>query len=413
MNFIELIFVFGLAESFILFLYAIRWYIFVFVSLKSGPVNILGEFECNPNSCFVSVLLPIYNEPNVVERLLEACTSLNFPFFEVVVVDDSNDCVTTEKLEGWCSNPKVKVIHRSSRKGWKGGALNVALDHMDSRSSHVLVFDADFVPPKDLASRFIAKFRDESVVVIQGYQKLDLNADENWITKGVRAWTSLYNMIELNGQQKMGLFSPLTGCVFMVRSDLLKKMRFKEVTDEDWNLTMRLYENGYKIVYDPGLVASGECPNTLKRLFKQQARWAEGHTRTFRSHFLKIWRNKFLNLREKIDFVFIGASFLNSILIVLLSLSWLITLLFPTVYLPIPIVQTGFFLLLVSMPAGVSASLVALSLEGTRKDFRKVGYAWILNFVITPVIAFAALKGLLTRKGFFHRTHKTGRITKE
>ena len=113
------------------------------------------------------------------------------------------------------------------------------------------------------------------------------------------------------------------------------------------------------------------------------------------------------------DFVFIGASFLNSILIVLLSLSWLITLLFPTVYLHIPILQTGFFLLLVSMPAGVSASLVALSLEGTRKDFRKVGYAWILNFVITPVIAFAALKGLLTRKGFFHRTHKTGRITKE
>ena len=138
----------------------------------------------------------------------------------------------------------------------------------------------------------------------------------------------------------------------------------KEVTDEDWNLTMRLYENGYKVLYDPGLVASGECPNTLKRLFKQQARWAEGHTRTFRSHFLKIWRNKFLNLREKIDFVFIGASFMNSILIVLLSLSWLITLLFPTVYLPIPIVQTGFFLLLVSMPAGVSASMAALSSAG-------------------------------------------------
>jgi len=295
----------------------------------------------------------------------------------------------------------------------KGGALNVALDHMDSLSSHVLVFDADFVPDKDLASRFLAKFQDDSVVSIQGYQKLDLNADENWITKGVRAWTSLYNMIELNGQQKMGLFSPLTGCVFMVRADLLRKLRFEEVTDEDWNLTMRLYENGYKVLYDPGLVASGECPNTLRRLFRQQARWAEGHTRTFRSHFLEIWRCKFLKLREKVDFVFIGASFLNSTLIVLLSLAWLITLLFPTVYLPLPIVQTGMLLLFASMPAGVSASLVALSLEGARRDFRKVGYAWLLNFVATPVIAFAALKGLLTRKGFFHRTHKTGRITKE
>jgi cellulose synthase/poly-beta-1,6-N-acetylglucosamine synthase-like glycosyltransferase len=185
------------------------------------------------------------------------------------------------------------------------------------------------------------------------------------------------------------------------------------VTDEDWNLTMRLYENGYKVLYDPSLVASGECPSTLKRLFRQQARWAEGHTRTFRSHFLKIWKCKYLKLREKIDFVFIGASFLNSILIVMLSLMWIITLLFPMVFLPLPIVYTGLLLLLATIPAGVSASLVALSLEGARKDYSKVGYAWVLNFVATPIIAFAALKGLLTRKGFFHRTPKTGIIIKK
>ena len=99
---------------------------------------------------------------------------------------------------------------------------------------------------------------------------------------------------------------------------------------------MRLDENSFKVLYDPSLVASGQCPSTLRRLFRQQARWAECHTRTFRSHFFKIWRCKFLKLKEKIDFVFIGASFLNSILIFLLSLTWIITLLFPAVFLPMP-----------------------------------------------------------------------------
>lgn len=412
MNFVELIFVFGFIECVILFLYAIRWYIFAFVTMKSGPVDNPGKYTHNSNSCFVSVLLPIYNEPNVIDRLLRACTSFSSVPFEVVVVDDSNDGVTTEKLDGWRSHPKVKVIHRSSRKGWKGGALNVGLEHINPQSTHVLIFDADFVPPKDLASRFIARF-DDDLDVIQGYQRHDLNADENWITKGVRVWTSLYNMVELNGQQKMGLFSPLTGCVFMIRTDLLKKLKFEEVTDEDWNLTMRLYENGHKVLYEPGLVASGECPNTLRRLLKQQARWAEGHTRTFRSHFLKIWRCKFLNLKEKVDFVFIGASFLNSTLIVLLSFAGLIALLFPAVFLPLPIVQTSTLLFLASIPAGVATSLAALYLEGARKDYKKVGHAWLLNFIATPVIAAAALKGLLTRKGFFHRTHKTGKITRK
>jgi len=397
----------------ILFLYAIRWYLFAFVSLKSRIVNNPGKHGCNPHSCFVSVLLPVYNEPNVVDRLLKACTSFNSPPCEVVVIDDSDDGVTTEKLEAWRNHPNVKVIHRGSREGWKGEALNVGLDHADPRSTHFLVFDADFVPPSDLVSRFLSRLENDKVAVVQGYQRHDLNAEENWITKGVRVWFSMYNMIELNGQQRLGLFSPLTGSVFMARADVLQKLRFEGVMTEDWNLTMRLYENGYKILYDPSLAASGECPSTLRRVFRQQARWAEGHTRTFKDHFLKIWKCKFLRLREKVDFVFIGYSFLNSILIVALTAAWLITMMFPSVYLPLPIVQTGMFLLLASIPAAIFASLVALSLEDARRDWRKIGYAWLLNFIVTPVIAFAALKGLFIRKGYFHRTYKTGKILKE
>ena len=79
------------------------------------------------------------------------------------------------------------------------------------------------MPPKDLPLRFMSRFKDSQILVVQGYQRHDLNADENWITKGVRVWTSLYNMVELNGQQKMGLFSPLKGCVFMIRSEVVKK----------------------------------------------------------------------------------------------------------------------------------------------------------------------------------------------
>jgi cellulose synthase/poly-beta-1,6-N-acetylglucosamine synthase-like glycosyltransferase len=397
----------------ILFLYAVRFYILAFVSLKSKPADYPRKHKCNPHSPFVSILLPIYNEPNVVDRLLGACTSFNSPEYEVIVVDDSDDGITRDQLKFWCNHPKVKLFHRSSRDGWKGGALNVGLDHSNPKSTHVLVFDADFVPPTDLVSRFLDRFANDEVVAVQGYQKHDLNADENWITKGVRVWTSMYNMVELNGRQRLGLFSTLTGCVSMFRADVLRKLRFEEVTDEDWNLTMRLYENGYKILYDQRLAASGECPSTLRRFFRQQARWAEGHTRTFRSHFLKIWRCRFIKLRKKIDFVFVGCSFLNSALVVALTVAGLITLMFPRAYFALPLVQTGFLLLLASVPAAFMTSLVALSLEGAQKDFRKIGYAWLLNFIVTPVFAFAALKGLFTRNGYFRRTYKTGRIVRK
>ena len=362
---------------------------------------------------FVSVLLPIYNEPNVVDRLLKACTSFNSPEHEIIVIDDSDDKVTEQKLKVWQDHPLVKVVNRDSRRGWKGGALNTGLKKVDPRSSHVMVFDADFVPPSNLVSKFVKKFQANDVVAIQGYQKHDLNSDENWVTKGVRVWHSMYNMVELNGKEKLGLFLPLTGGVFMMRTDVLKKLNFEEVTDEDWNLTVRLYENGYKIDYDPDLAASGECPNTFRKLLRQHTRWAEGHTRTFREHFWKILRSQNLNLKEKIDFLITGYCFLHTVMVTILMGALIIIAVFPSTTFPVYLSQIQTILLFASVPSAISASLVALYLENSKKDYKKFGYAWLLNFLIVPFMAYAALKGLLTRNGKFNRTYKTGKITRE
>jgi cellulose synthase/poly-beta-1,6-N-acetylglucosamine synthase-like glycosyltransferase len=231
---IDLVLFLGFVETVILFLYAARWYFFSYVSLRDRKNSFLNsETSVDNKDFFVSILLPIYNEPNVVDRLLKACTSFNSPEHEVVVIDDSDDKLTKERLRAWLDHPLLKIVNRDSRKGWKGGALNSGLEKIDPRSTHVLVFDADFVPPSNLVSEFVKRFQGNGVVAVQGYQKHDLNADENWVTKGVRVWHSMYNMVELNGKQKLGLFLPLTGGVFMIRTDVLKELNFEEVTNED------------------------------------------------------------------------------------------------------------------------------------------------------------------------------------
>jgi len=411
---VDIIFLLGFVETIILFLYAVRWYIFTFFSLRGWKNHdTTKDYEKKFEDYFISILLPIYNEPNVIDRLLKVCTSFNSPEYEVVVIDDSDDGVTTNKIVAWKGNHRIKLIHRDSRKGWKGGALNTGLENVDSRSSHVMVFDADFVPPSNLVSRFVERFRDGEVVAVQGYQRHDLNADENWVTKGVRVWHSMYNMVELNGKQRLGLFSPLTGGVYMIRTDVLKELNFEEVTDEDWDLTVRLYENGYKIDYDPSLAASGECPNTFRKLFRQHSRWAEGHTRTFRNYFWKILRCNHLGLREKIDFILTGYCFLHTVMVAILMGALLVSLAFPHTTFPSYFATMQTLLLVASTPAAISASWAALSLEKAQKDFRKFVYAWLLNLLLIPSMAYAALKGLLTRDGYFYRTYKTGRITKK
>lgn len=414
-QFVDFIAVLGCFEVLVLLLYAARYYMFTYTAAKSG-IPRANNPHSNPShhnkNSFVSVLLPVYNEKNVINRLLTFCTDFDYPDYEVVVIDDSID-ETTEMLTKWADHPRVKVVHRDSRKGWKGGALNVGLSKINPRSTHVIIFDADFVPPKDLVDRFLERFDDDGVTVVQGYQVHDLNAEENWITNAYKVMFSVSNMVELNAKNKLKLLLPITGSVYMIRTDVLKKMQFDECLTEDWELTLRLYEEGYKVVYDPTLMASAECPNTLSKYFRQNMRWAEGHTRSaFRQHFWKMLGSKFVTTREKLDFLFQAGIYLNSILIIASSLGGILSLHSLEYALSISYVLVTLLFVAIGVPSLAVASIVALKLENQREYFSKIPNLLILGYLSTPVTAYASLKGLITGKSYFHRTYKTGKITK-
>jgi glycosyltransferase involved in cell wall biosynthesis len=83
----------------------------------------------------------------VIERLLESCVVLtyNAKRFEIIVIDDSSDG-TFAILSSWKKRiPNLKVIHRSTRNGWKGGTLNAGLNNINQKSQYTLVIDADNV----------------------------------------------------------------------------------------------------------------------------------------------------------------------------------------------------------------------------------------------------------------------------
>ena len=294
--------------------YATRVYLFALLARKykkhrgSGKRTLLQD-----ERPFVSILIPTYNEPNVVDRILMACTGLDYDQYEVIVIDDSTD-ETVEKLRKWAYHPRVKVIHRDHRDGWKGGALNEGLKHLDPRSRFVLVFDADFVPPRDVIQRFLTNFTDEKVGAVQGYQWYILNADENWLTKSVRTITTATYAFDLIARKMCDGFIQLCGSAMMIRRDVLEEVGgFGTDITEDWELTLRIYQHGYRVAYDETIKVPCEVPSTLKRYIKQQCRWAEGHTRNFKRYFWKILGNRELPLRTKLDFLMVGGIFLTSV----------------------------------------------------------------------------------------------------
>src|SRR5258708_29038980 len=94
-----------------------------------------------------------------------------------------------------------------------------------------------------------------NIATIQGYQWHVLNKSENWITRGIRSEYSGSYVIERTGTQRYQGLEQISGSVYMIRKNVLEQIGWGTSITEDFELTLRLYEKGYKVIYTPYLQA--------------------------------------------------------------------------------------------------------------------------------------------------------------
>jgi cellulose synthase/poly-beta-1,6-N-acetylglucosamine synthase-like glycosyltransferase len=92
------------------------------------------------SSSVVSINIATRNEESIIDGLLNSLNRLTYDSnrFEVIVVDDSIDS-TFRILEGWKKRMEnLKIIKRNQKIGWKGGALNLALEYLRRDPSKIV-----------------------------------------------------------------------------------------------------------------------------------------------------------------------------------------------------------------------------------------------------------------------------------
>jgi len=371
---------------------------------------------------FVSIHVAAYNEKRVIERLLTCLEQLDYPEYEVVVVDDSTD-ESVQLLQGWVNRPRFKIGHRNSRLGFKGGALREALKVMDPRTEYVVIFDADSMPFPDSIERFLPYFyqvdadkevtRRDEVAAVQSYQWHVLNKSESWLTEAVRAEYAGSYMVERPFQDAVGSLKMIAGTAYMIRADILREVGWGTSLTEDWELTLKLYARGYKIAYTPWAETPAECVSTFSRLARQRMRWAEGHTFNVRKWFLPIMLSKSVSPLEKVEFAYDAAYYLQAALFAVGTLSWLLSELVFKAHIPGWTAALGWSLIFSNVFALPLMNLGGLILEDAPvRDIQGVFGALVLSFALVPFQGWAALKGLLEKdEGPWFRTPKTGIIT--
>ncbi|WP_035215758.1 cellulose synthase family protein [Desulfobulbus elongatus] len=230
---------------------------------------------------FVTVQLPLFNEPYVAERLIDNIIALDYPRdrFEVQILDDSTDDTTEicERKAGMYRDRgfDIRVIHRTDRTGFKAGALAEGL--RQAKGEFVAIFDADFLPSPRFLRDTVPYFRDERVGVVQT-RWAHLNSDYSLFTKLQALQLNVHFTIEQMGRKAGNHFLQFNGTAGIWRKRAIEDAGGwkADTLTEDLDLSFRAQLKQWQIVYLEDIEAPAELPAEMNGIKSQQFRWMKG-----------------------------------------------------------------------------------------------------------------------------------------
>jgi cellulose synthase/poly-beta-1,6-N-acetylglucosamine synthase-like glycosyltransferase len=355
---------------------------------------------------FVTVQLPVFDERDVVERLVDAVAGLDWPAdrLQIQLLDDSTDDTAARAAPALARararGIDASCLHRDDRVGWKAGALAAGLH--SARGELVAVFDADFVPAPDFLRRLVPAFADPGVGMVQARWG-HLNADASALTAAQATLLDGHFVIEHTARNRSGRWFNFNGTAGVWRRACIAAAGGwqHDTLTEDLDLSYRAQLGGWRFVYVLDHVVPAEVPESLAAFRGQQHRWAKGSVEVARKLSARIWRAADIPVATRIEASFhLWANFAWPVALAL-------ALVFPPlvllggagtasawVYLPVFLVSTG-------------ANLLFYAVAAPRR-LAALPAATLLGIGMAVNQTFAVVEALVGHRTAFVRTPKTG-----
>lgn len=286
----------------IMVLYAVRHFIFTlnrFISKQRIYYQDIVDSEL-PS---ISVLIPMHNEERVAANILDLLVATDFPGskLEILPINDHSTDKTMEILDGYASRyPYLKPVHRHEGRRGKPAALNDALKL--ARGEVVVVFDADYLPPKGILRDIAVSFKDPEVGAVMG-RVIPENTQRNMLTRLIDLERSGGYQVDQQARYNLRLIPQYGGTVGGFRREVVSSLGGFEpnILAEDTELTFKLLINGWKVVYANRVECYEEAPEHWNVRARQIRRWARGHSQVMFRYLLPLLRTPHLSALEKLD----------------------------------------------------------------------------------------------------------------
>ncbi len=192
----------------------------------------------------------------------------------------------------------IRVEDSTSKAQNVNAALRVA------EGEFVGIFDADH-HPMDGAFERAWRWLADDVDVVQGHCEIR-NGSQNWLTRLVAVEFEQIYAVAHPGRAGLHDFGIFGGSNGYWRAEALEQVRLRgSFLTEDIEASMRVLQAGGRIVNDPGLVSRELAPDSLKALWRQRLRWAQGWFQVSMRHLGPALGSPNLSLRQKLGVTYL------------------------------------------------------------------------------------------------------------
>jgi hyaluronan synthase len=266
----------GHAEFYLFAVYSlviwILWLVKVVLSARYRPFT--GTYTGT-----TSVVVPVVDEPldlfrDVIGRMVE-----QGPGEIIVVINGAPNAGLVEVCEEFA--PLVTWTHTPI----PGKRNAVMIGTELSKGDITILVDSDTVWTPGTLEELVKPFADESVGGVTTRQRI-LEPERSWITRWADWLENSRALYSMPAQSVLGQIGCLPGRTIAFRRNILVRVMDKFMTEkfmgvflevsDDRTLTNLTLKEGYRTVYQYTSLVYTDAPLKVKKLFKQQLRWARG-----------------------------------------------------------------------------------------------------------------------------------------
>ena len=231
----------------------------------------------------VTIVVPAFEEATVLDGTLRVLHSLDYPEYEVIVVDDaSTDATSAIARTHVIEDRRYRLLRKDVNEG-KAMAMNDAL--RIAGGEIVMIVDADAQLHRDALRYIVAHFvRLPRVGAVTGNPRV---ANRTTVLAELQTleFTSIVSILR-RAQVVWGRMLTVSGVISAFRRSALENIGLfdpsmaTEDIDASWSLQRRFYD----IRYEPRALVDMNVPAGLRALWHQRRRWATGLVQVLKKH---------------------------------------------------------------------------------------------------------------------------------